>query len=206
MEVLTGHPLAWGTTFDINERAKRLRDDVQEKASAFPEGPNDLWRRIQEARLSGDSKELEKLLDEDGRIREFASEQVDAVRSPLLTELLRVLQHMDDARAQWEKAPVRAGNFQDYLGADRFPKVEAAMRELGITPKQGKGKNQVVAALHCACERFGLRLPPPGRWPGMLEATYPSTTWSEKCVPEERKSYRTKSYHRAYQAVLDRLK
>jgi hypothetical protein len=204
MDVLTGTPKAWGTPFDLNERADQIYRKIEDQADR-----SDLRAaidvQIEIALKEGNRNAENRAKEEREALRQLEGLQFSLLRRPLLTEVLSILQHMSDARAQWEKAPVRAGNFQDQLGADRFPKLEAIMHDLGIAPREGKGKNNVVAAYHAAFEHFRLQLPEPGQWPRMLSATYPGTTWSAKCKPEQRPTYRSKAYKEAFSAVKDRL-
>lgn len=205
MDLLTGEPLAWGTEFDLNARARKLC----ERISSHAQGPRDphkaIFQRLKEAMEARDEMEADKARQEGRKLEELEDMKQQLLHRPLLTEVLRVLQHMGDARAQWEKGPVRVRNFRDYFGPDRFPKVEAAMQELGIGPKPSKGKNEVVAAFHAACELYGLPLPDPGQWPTMLAATYPGTNWSAKCKAQIRPRDRNEGYKEAFSAVKDRL-
>jgi hypothetical protein len=205
MDMLAGEPLAWGTEFDLNARARELCERISRKARGPKHLHTALFQRLESAVNARNEVEADEIREEVRKLADLEDMAKQLLKRPLLTELLRVLQHMDDARPQWEKAPVRAGNFRDLFGPDRFPKVEAAMRELGITPKPYKGKNEVVAAFHAACELYGLRLPDPGQWPTMLKATYPGTDWHEKSKAQLRPRDQGKGYKVAFNAVKDRL-
>jgi hypothetical protein len=205
MDLLTGEPCAWGTDYDINARANELCATIMRFACHQDPNRDATVKRLEQAMKTSNQDEVDEARQALGDMDYLYRVKHTILKKPLLTELVTVLQHMDDARAQWEKAPVRVGNFVDHFGPVSFPKVEAAMRELGIVPRAGKGKNQVVAAFHAACEHYGLQTPSPGQWPNMLEATYPGTTWSAKCKPELRPTYRSKGYKEAFSAVKDRL-
>jgi hypothetical protein len=183
MELLTGEPLAWGTPFDLNRRAKGLCKLISPDAGYSHEKYGANVQQQEKAAAAGDKEALDKARKVRQAMEDLDRERIEVLSRPLVTELLRVLQHMDDVRAQWEKAPMRALNFQDYFGHEHFSKVEAAMRELGIVPKPWKGKNEVVAALHAACERFNMQPPSSKQWPVMLSATFPGTSWGTRCFP-----------------------
>ncbi len=199
MELLNGSPVAWGTPVDLNVRAQ----DVLERLVRLVRTPVEQIRAILKNATLVQRDEAQAAVEE---LTKWDADMETALSTPLLTELLRIFQHMDDSRDQWEKAPIRSLNFQDHLGADRFDKLQAALDKVGIAPKPGKGKMDMVAAIHAACDQFGLKVPAPGQWPEMLQATFPGTTWSMKCKPEERKGYQTASYRVAFQAIQDRLR
>jgi hypothetical protein len=123
----------------------------------------------------------------------------------LKVEALRIFQQLQEAGERWMKRPRTGSTFADHFTPEQWGRVERAMQSSGVSPKEGKGKMDVVAAVHAAFTHFSIRIPTPGQWLELLRNTYPSVPWSDKCKPEERQAHQGASYQHAYQATLDRL-
>jgi hypothetical protein len=200
VELLTGLPGLPGKPADIEKRASDLVSAIQAQVAH----PWDAERQQREKLLNSEGLEAARAYEEN--VQRWNYLRRTAVWRDLKVEALRTFQQLQEAGEGWMKRPRTGSTFADRFSAKQWAKLEHAMQDAGIRPKEGKGKMDLVAAVHVGFTHFSVRIPKPNQWLELLRNTYPSVTWSDKCKPEERQAYRTKSYQRAYQATLDGLK
>ena len=199
MELLTGRPALPGTELSTGALASALESAVLAHVYQPWEEKRDGYQQ----RLTTDGPAAAYAWEQE--VRKWEALRRSVVAREIEVEAVHLGKHIKEAGEQWMKRPTTGNTFADCFSADEWTKLEHAMQDAGISPRKGKGKNDVVAAVHAALLHCGKHLPSGGHWLELLRNTYPSVEWSDKCVPEERPRYRTKSYERAYQATLDRL-
>ncbi len=67
-----------------------------------------------------------------------------------------------------EKVPPEWITFDELLGVDAMKKVRQAIKDLGVTYVENKGKSRCIASLHAACDHFQREPKRNGHWPQML--------------------------------------
>lgn len=199
MELLTGKPTAWDASIDLTARAEVFTGYLQHLVHIDADDAMALYMETEYYRSTPEADKLLKRLKKEDHSRWLV------VQRDLQFEVLRIFQYFHGALRDWANAPEVPLTFKSIFGPLELDRIMREMTDLGIGPKAAKGKNDVVAALHAGCTRFGKKLPRPGHWPLMLAELFPDTKWNEKSKPEERPSFRTKAYKAAYKAMLDRL-
>lgn len=199
VELLTGYPGLPGSPADLVTRASDLVSTIE----AHLVHPWEEGRQQREKLLNTEGLEAAQAYEAD--VQRWDHLRRTAAWRDLKVEALRIFQQLHEAGERWIKRPRTGNTFADHFSPEQWAKMGRAMQAVGIGPKEGKGKMDQVAAVHAGFTHFSVRIPTPGQWLELLRNTYPSVTWSDKCKPEERQAYRTKSYQRAFQATLDRL-
>ncbi len=198
MEMVTGHP-----RLPRDWDPATLAGDMQQRLHVHLAFPWEEQRTGYDRRLKDEGPQSAYLWDKD--ISEWYARRKNAVSRELYLEALSIVQHLHEAWEKWNRCKGASTTFMDHFSAEQWAALKEAMNDTGIAPKEGKGKNDLVAALHAGFIRYGIPLPNPGHWVDLLRTTYPMVTWNEKSVPEARPAYRGASYKRAFQAVTDRL-
>jgi hypothetical protein len=199
VELLTGCPGLPGTPANNGERASELVNAIQVHLTH----PWEDQRQQYDQLLKAEGPQAALAFEQD--MQRWNHFRKEAAWRDLTVEALRIFQQLQEGGERWMKRPRTGSTFAHYFSAEQWTKVERAMEAAGISPKEGKGKMDQVAAVHAAFNHFRVRIPTSGQWLELLRNTYPSVTWSDKCTPRERDGYRGDSYKLAYQATLDRL-
>ena len=197
METLTGHPQPPGGTVNVSARASMLRKALNAHLCKD--------RDLEEynARLQHEGHAAAYAWDQE--VGKWNTFRQNVAGREIEVEALRICMHFQEAGDRWMKRPQSGRTFADVFTSAQWASVELAMSEAGISPKEGKGKNCTIAAVHAAFRRYGKKIPKAREWLELLGNTFPSVTWNAKNVPEERPSYQNRSYRTAYNAVLNRL-
>lgn len=102
-----------------------------------------------------------------------------------------------------EKVPPEWITFDELLGVDAMKKVRQAIKDLGVTYVENKGKSRCIASLHAACDHFGREPKRNGHWPQMLGEFF-----GGYFSPNATKVHRSQwidTYRVAYAAMKDKL-
>jgi hypothetical protein len=199
VELLTGYPGLPGGDFDLTKRAHDLVKAIQ----GHLYHPWEEKRQQYDQRLNTEGLASAHKYEYD--VRRWDNLRLTAAERDLTVEALRIFQQLHEAGEQWMKRPRTGSTFAHQFSLEQWTQVQDAMVAVGVKPMRGKGKNNLVAALHAAFKRFEKPIPAAGQWIELMRNTYPSVTWNEKSVPEERAAHMKKGYALAYRATLDRL-
>ncbi len=102
-----------------------------------------------------------------------------------------------------EKVPPEWITFDELLGVDAMKKVRQAIKDLGVTYVENKGKSRCIASLHAACDHFQREPKRNGHWPQMLGEFF-----GGYFSPNATKVHRSQwidTYRVAYAAMKDKL-
>lgn len=110
---------------------------------------------------------------------------------------------VDAVRAKPLTTPPEWITFDKLLGAAAMERVRAAIKDLGVTYVEGKGKSRCIASLHAACDHFQREPKRNGHWPQMLGEFF-----GGYFSPNATKVHRSQwidMYRIAYEAMKDKL-